>query len=128
MSNEFVFSSESVTGGHPDKVSDAVSDSILDAIIGQDTRCRVACETLVTTGLAMIAGEITTDCWVDMPKIIRDTIKKIGYTDAAMGFDYQTCSVITSVLLKRPSLSEDDPRPSSRRIPPMPTPDARSEG
>ena len=98
MSNEqFFFTSESVTEGHPDKVADAISDSILDAIIEQDKACRVACETLVTTGLAFIAGEITTDCYVDMPKVIRNTIREIGYHSSQMGFDWQTCSVITSI-------------------------------
>ena len=98
MSEErFLFTSESVTEGHPDKVADAISDSILDAIMAQDKNCRVACETLVTTGLAFIAGEITTGCYVDMPQIIRDTIKDIGYCSSQMGFDYQTCSVVTSI-------------------------------
>ncbi len=81
----FLFTSESVTEGHPDKVADQISDAILDSIIVQDPRARVACETLVTTGLAMIAGEITTSCYVHMPDVVRETIKEIGYTDAAMG-------------------------------------------
>ncbi len=98
MSKErYLFTSESVTEGHPDKVADAISDSILDAIMAKDTACRVACETLVTTGLAFIAGEITTDCYVDMPEIIRETIRDIGYSSSQMGFDWQTCSVITSI-------------------------------
>ena len=97
MTNRFLFTSESVTEGHPDKVADAISDSILDAIMAQDKGCRVACETLVTTGLAFIAGEITTDCYVDMPQIVRDTIKDIGYHSSQMGFDWRTCSVITSI-------------------------------
>ena len=98
MSNEtFFFTSESVTEGHPDKVADQISDSILDAIMAEDTNCRVACETLVTTGLAFIAGEITTECYVEMPQIVRDTIKDIGYSSSLMGFDWQTCSVITSI-------------------------------
>jgi len=98
MSKEkFLFTSESVTEGHPDKVADAISDSILDAILEEDKKCRVACETLVTTGLAFIAGEITTDCYVDMPSIIRDTLKGIGYNSSQMGFDWKTCSVITSI-------------------------------
>jgi len=98
MANEqFFFTSESVTEGHPDKVADAISDSILDAIIEQDKNCRVACETLVTTGLAFIASEITTDCYVDMPQVVRDTIREIGYHSSKMGFDWQTCSVITSI-------------------------------
>ena len=97
MSEKKMFTSESVTEGHPDKVADAISDSILDAIIGKDKNCRVACETLVTTGLAFIAGEITTNCYVDMPSIVRNTIKDIGYNSSDMGFDWQTCSVITSI-------------------------------
>ncbi|MBW1693470.1 MAG: methionine adenosyltransferase, partial [Deltaproteobacteria bacterium] len=98
MSNEtFFFTSESVTEGHPDKVADAISDAILDAILEKDANGRVACETLVTTGLAFIAGEITTSCYVDMPEIIRNTIRDIGYHSSQMGFDWQTCSVITSI-------------------------------
>jgi S-adenosylmethionine synthetase len=97
MNNSFLFTSESVTEGHPDKVADAISDAILDAIMARDKDCRVACETLVTTGLAFIAGEITTECYVDMPQIVRDTIKDIGYHSSQMGFDWRTCSVITSI-------------------------------
>lgn len=93
----FLFTSESVTEGHPDKVADAISDSILDAIMTEDKKCRVACETLVTTGLAMVAGEITTDCYVDIPEVVRTTIKDIGYNSSNMGFDWKTCSVITSI-------------------------------
>ncbi|MFU8768933.1 MAG: methionine adenosyltransferase [Desulfotignum sp.] len=93
----YLFTSESVTEGHPDKVADAISDSILDAIMAQDKRCRVACETLVTTGLAMIAGEITTDCYVDIPEVVRNTIREIGYNSSTMGFDWKTCAVITSI-------------------------------
>jgi S-adenosylmethionine synthetase len=106
MSDEtFFFTSESVTEGHPDKVADAISDSILDAIIGQDTMARVACETLVTTGLAFIAGEITTECYVDIPQIVRDTIKDIGYSSSQMGFDYQTCAVVTSIDRQSPDIA-----------------------
>ena len=94
---KFMFTSESVTEGHPDKIADAISDSVLDAIMAQDTNCRVACETLVTTGLAFIAGEISCDCYVDMPQIVRETIRDIGYSSSQMGFDWQTCSVITSI-------------------------------
>jgi len=98
MSGESVlFTSESVTEGHPDKVADAISDSMLDAIIAQDKNARVACEALVTTGLAFIAGEISTECYVDMPQIVRNTIKEIGYSSSDMGFDWQTCSVLTSI-------------------------------
>jgi len=107
MSNngKYLFTSESVTEGHPDKVADAISDSILDAIISQDKRCRVACETLVTTGLAFIAGEITTDCYVDMPQVVRNTIREIGYHSSQMGFDWQTCSVITSIGHQSPDIA-----------------------
>ena len=107
MSNEqFFFTSESVTEGHPDKVADAISDAVLDAIMAQDRNCRVACETLVTTGLAFIAGEITTVCYVDMPQIVRDTIREIGYCSSQMGFDYQTCAVITSIDHQSPDIAQ----------------------
>jgi len=101
-----LFTSESVTMGHPDKIADQISDAILDAVIAQDPYGRVACETLVTTGLAVIAGEITTDCYVDMPQIVRDTICEIGYTDAAMGFDCKTCAVMTSIDKQSPDISQ----------------------
>ena len=94
---DFLFTSESVTEGHPDKIADQISDAILDDVISQDPTGRVACETLVTTGLTLIAGEISTDCYIDIPKIARNTIKEIGYTDANYGFDYQTCAVLTSI-------------------------------
>ncbi|MDP3261202.1 MAG: methionine adenosyltransferase [Thermodesulfovibrionales bacterium] len=93
----YFFTSESVTEGHPDKIADQISDAILDAIIAQDPVARVACETLVTTGLAFVAGEISTTCYVHIPDIVRETIKNIGYTRAKYGFDYETCSVITSI-------------------------------
>lgn len=93
----YFFTSESVTEGHPDKIADQISDAILDAIIAKDPVARVACETLVTTGLAFVAGEITTSCYVDIPSIVRDTIRDIGYTRAKYGFDYETCAVITSI-------------------------------
>ncbi|MEK6651343.1 MAG: methionine adenosyltransferase [Nitrospirota bacterium] len=94
---DYFFTSESVTEGHPDKIADQISDAILDAIIAQDPVARVACETLVTTGLAFVAGEISTTCYVHIPDIVRETIKDIGYTRAKYGFDYETCSVITSI-------------------------------
>jgi S-adenosylmethionine synthetase len=106
MAGESVlFTSESVTEGHPDKVADAISDSILDAIIEQDKKARVACETLVTTGLAFIAGEISTECYVDMPQIVRNTIREIGYNSSDMGFDWQTCSVLTSIDHQSPDIA-----------------------
>jgi S-adenosylmethionine synthetase len=94
---DYFFTSESVTEGHPDKIADQISDAILDTIIANDPTCRVACETLVTTGLAFVAGEITTNTYADIPGIVRDTIKEIGYTRAKYGFDYETCAVITSI-------------------------------
>ena len=92
-----LFTSESVTEGHPDKIADQISDSVLDAILGQDPMGRVACETMVTTGLVLVSGEITTDCYVDIPRLVRNTIKDIGYTRAKYGFDCETCAVITSL-------------------------------
>jgi len=92
-----LFTSESVSEGHPDKVADQISDAILDAIFVQDIHARVACESLVTTGMAMIAGEITTSAWVDMPSVVRETIREIGYNSSEMGFDWQSCSVLTSI-------------------------------
>ncbi len=97
MAEPHLFSSESVTEGHPDKVADQISDGILDAILAGDPRGRVACETLVTTGLAFIAGEITTKTYVEIPSLVRSIIKDIGYTDAGFGFDYETCAVVTSI-------------------------------
>jgi len=97
VADRFLFTSESVTEGHPDKVADAVSDAVLDAILREDPSGRVACETMVTTGLALIAGEITTNTYVDMPALVRETIERIGYTDASMGFDSKTCAVLTSI-------------------------------
>jgi len=94
---DYIFSSESVTEGHPDKIADQVSDAILDAIMKEDPYGRVACETFVTTGLTLIGGEITTKCYVDIPKIARGVIKDIGYVDAKYGFDYETCAVLTSI-------------------------------
>lgn len=100
-----IFTSESVSEGHPDKVADQISDGILDAILAKDPDARVACETLVTTGLAFIAGEITTEAYVDIPSVARETIKGIGYTDARMGFDYQTCAVVTSIDEQSPDIA-----------------------
>jgi len=101
----YLFTSESVTEGHPDKIADQISDSVLDAILEQDPKGRVACETLVTTGLCLVAGEITTDCYIDIPQIARKTIRDIGYTDASYGFDYETCAVITSIDEQSPDIS-----------------------
>ena len=106
MAEKFIFTSESVSEGHPDKVADQISDAILDAILAQDPKARVACETLVTTGMAVIAGEITTTAYADMPSIVRDTIKEIGYTDSAMGFDYETCAVLVSIDKQSPDIAQ----------------------
>jgi S-adenosylmethionine synthetase len=101
-----LFTSESVSEGHPDKVADQVSDAVLDAILEQDPHARVACESLVTTGLAMIAGEITTSAWVDMPEIVRQTIRGIGYNSSDMGFDWQSCAVMTSIDKQSPDIAQ----------------------
>jgi S-adenosylmethionine synthetase len=103
---KFFFTSESVCEGHPDKVADAISDSILDFIIMEDQNCRVACETLVTTGMVIIAGEITTTCYADIPQIVRGAIRDIGYHSSQMGFDWQTCSVITSIDRQSPDIAQ----------------------
>ncbi len=100
-----LFTSESVTEGHPDKIADQISDAILDEIIALDPGARVACETLCTTGLVMVAGEITTDCYVDIPRVVRETVRAIGYTRAKYGFDCDTCSVITSIDEQSPDIA-----------------------
>jgi S-adenosylmethionine synthetase len=100
-----LFTSESVTEGHPDKISDQISDAVLDAVFAQDPRGRVACETFVTTGIAIVGGEITTDCYVDIPALVRSTIKDIGYVDARFGFDYLTCAVLTSIDKQSPDIA-----------------------
>lgn len=105
LGKNYLFTSESVTEGHPDKVADQISDAILDSIIAQDPYARVACETLVTTGLAFVAGEITTTCYVEIPDIVRKTIRDIGYTRAKYGFDYETCAVITSIHGQSPDIA-----------------------
>jgi len=104
--SDYLFTSESVSEGHPDKVADQISDAILDAILKQDPVARVACETLVTTGMAVIAGEITTTAWVDMPDVVRQTIKEIGYNSSDMGFDYQSCAIITSIDKQSPDIAQ----------------------
>jgi S-adenosylmethionine synthetase len=104
-SKQFLFTSESVTEGHPDKIADQISDAVLDAILADDPYGRVACETIVTTGLAFVAGEITTKTYVDIPKIVRETIKEIGYTDAAYGFDYETCGVLNAIQGQSPDIA-----------------------
>ncbi|TMF43247.1 MAG: methionine adenosyltransferase [Chloroflexi bacterium] len=101
-----VFTSESVTEGHPDKVADQISDAILDAILAKDPLARVACETAITTGLVIVLGEITTDCYVDIPRIIRQTVREVGYTRAKYGFDAETCGVITTIDEQSPDIAQ----------------------
>ena len=103
--SRFLFTSESVTEGHPDKVADQISDAVLDAIMAQDKKGRVACETLVTTGLVFVGGEITTDCYVHIPDIVRQTVKEIGYNNSSMGFDWETCAVITAIDEQSPDIA-----------------------
>jgi S-adenosylmethionine synthetase len=95
--SEFLFTSESVTEGHPDKIADQISDAVLDAVMAGDPKGRVACETFVTTGIALVGGEITTEVWVDIPNLVRQTVKEIGYINAHYGFDFETCAVMTSI-------------------------------
>ena len=104
--DHFLFTSESVTEGHPDKIADQISDAIVDACLAEDPHSRVACETLLTTGLAFIAGEITTKAYVDFPSIVRGTVQSVGYTDAGYGFDAQTCSVISSIHEQSPDIKQ----------------------
>ena len=99
-----LFTSESVTEGHPDKIADQISDAVLDDILTKDPAGKVACETLVTTGMIFLAGEITTEAYVDIPTIARNVVKDIGYTNAEFGFDYQTCAVITSIDEQSPDI------------------------
>jgi S-adenosylmethionine synthetase len=105
MSKKYLFTSESVTEGHPDKICDQISDAVLDAIYSCDPMARVACETVVTTGLVLVMGEITTNCYVDIPKIVRETIREIGYTRAKFGFDSETCAVLTSIDEQSPDIA-----------------------
>ncbi len=104
--NEFLFTSESVTEGHPDKMADQISDGVLDAVLAVDRMSRVACETLVNTGLVVVSGEITTEAYVDVPKIARETIRRIGYDDAAFGFDCDACAVITAIDEQSPDIAQ----------------------
>jgi S-adenosylmethionine synthetase len=102
---KFIFTSESVTEGHPDKIADQVSDAVLDAVLAEDPAGRVACETLVTTGICVVAGEITTKTYVDVPKLVRGVINHIGYTDAAFGFDSKTCAVVNMIQAQSPDIA-----------------------
>lgn len=105
MGRKYLFTSESVTEGHPDKICDQISDAILDEILKKDPVARVACETMVTTGLVVVAGEITTECYVDIPRIVRETVREIGYTRAKYGFDCDTCAVVTSIDEQSPDIA-----------------------
>src|SRR5690348_8743058 len=100
--NRWLFTSESVTEGHPDKIADQISDSVLDAILAQDPKARVACETFVSTGLAVVGGEITTSTYVDLPTIVRGTLKDIGYLDASHGIGFETCAVLNAIGTQSP--------------------------
>ncbi|MBI5521416.1 MAG: methionine adenosyltransferase [Desulfarculus sp.] len=106
MGANYLFTSESVTEGHPDKIADQISDAILDVMLKDDPESRVACETLVTTGMAIVAGEITTQTYVDIPEVVRNTIREIGYSNSSMGFDWETCAVITSIDKQSPDISQ----------------------
>ena len=105
MASAYLFTSESVSEGHPDKVADQISDAVLDAIIAQDKRARVACETLVKTGVAIVAGEITTDAWVDLEELVRGVIQEIGYTSSQVGFDGATCGVLNLIGKQSPDIN-----------------------
>ena len=116
--NEFLFTSESVTEGHPDKIADQISDSVLDAILREDPNGRVACETFVTTGMIVVGGEITTDTYVDIPKVARQTVADIGYTRAKFGFDAETCAVLTAIDEQSPDIAQGvDTAYEARHIP-----------
>ena len=105
MSRRYLFTSESVTEGHPDKICDQISDAILDEILSKDPNARVACETMVTTGLVVVAGEISTKCYVDIPNVVRETLREIGYTRAKYGFDCDTCAVVTTIDEQSPDIA-----------------------
>ncbi len=113
MSNAFLFTSESVSEGHPDKIADQISDAILDAILEEDTSARVACETMVKTGMALVAGEITTSAWVDLEEIVRSTIVDIGYSDSDMGFDGHSCAVLNAIGKQSPDIAQGVDRASA---------------
>jgi S-adenosylmethionine synthetase len=118
MDNEFLFTSESVTEGHPDKIADQISDGVLDAVLRDDPYGRVACETLVNTGLVVVSGEITTETWVDIPEVARETIRRIGYTDAQYGFDCHTCAVINAIDKQSPDIAQGVDRAYEARTDP----------
>ncbi len=113
MSNAFLFTSESVSEGHPDKIADQISDAILDAILEEDTSARVACETMVKTGMALVAGEVTTTAWVDLEEVVRSTIVDIGYSDSDMGFDGHSCAVLNAIGKQSPDIAQGVDRSSA---------------
>ena len=115
MSDSFLFTSESVSEGHPDKIADQISDAVLDAILEQDPRARVACETMVKTGMALVAGEITTSAWVDLEDVVRGTIIDVGYNDSAMGFDGHSCAVLNAIGKQSPDIAQGVDRESAER-------------
>ena len=115
MSNSYLFTSESVSEGHPDKIADQISDAVLDAILEQDPRARVACETMVKTGMALVAGEISTSAWVDLEDVVRGTIIDVGYDDSAMGFDGHSCAVLNAIGKQSPDIAQGVDRESAER-------------
>jgi S-adenosylmethionine synthetase len=115
MSNSFLFTSESVSEGHPDKIADQISDAVLDAILKQDPQARVACETMVKTGMALVAGEITTSAWVDLEDVVRGTIIGVGYNDSSMGFDGHSCAVLNAIGKQSPDIAQGVDRESAER-------------
>jgi S-adenosylmethionine synthetase len=115
MSDSFLFTSESVSEGHPDKIADQISDAVLDAIIGLDPGARVACETMVKTGMAIVAGEVTTSAWVDLEEVVRGTIIDIGYTDSAMGFDGHSCAVLNAIGKQSPDIAQGVDREAAEK-------------
>src|SRR6201986_1509523 len=115
MANNFVFTSESVSEGHPDKVADQISDAVLDAIIGQDKRARVACETLIKTGVVIVAGEVTTSAWVDVESLVRKTVLDIGYNSSEMGFDGASCGVLNVIGKQSPDIAQGVDRKDERK-------------
>jgi len=116
MQEFHLFTSESVSEGHPDKIADQISDAVLDAILRQDPNCRVACETLVKTGMVFVGGEITTNAWVDIEQIVRDTVRDIGYTSSEMGFDADSCAVLTAIGKQSPDIAQGVDRPNEEEM------------
>ena len=110
--HEYLFSSESVTEGHPDKIADQISDAILDAALTDDPYSRVACETLTTTGLVLVSGEISTQTYIDIPRVVRDVVRDVGYSHSSFGFDDETCSVITTIHEQSPDIAQGVGRPT----------------